>query len=92
MRFEKTFLLSIVTLFSLFDIITTYIGLGRGLVEQNIVLASLPSNAMFIVMSILKISVILLSYILLKKGYVFPVILVAIIMGFVVLNNLYLIL
>ncbi|BFH72838.1 DUF5658 family protein [Sulfurisphaera javensis] len=90
MRFEKSFLLSLVTMFSLFDVITTYIGISRGLTEENIFLSSLPGNLMFIVMTILKISVILLSYILLKKGYILPVIIVAIIMGFVVLNNLFL--
>lgn len=92
MRFEKSFLLSLVTFFSLSDIITTYIGLSKGLVEGNFILSSLPSPMMFVLMSLLKITVIGLSYILLKKGYILPVILVAIIMGFVVLNNLLLLL
>jgi len=87
MRTEKPFLLSLVTFLSLTDIFTTYIGLSRGLVEENLFLSS-SGNFMFIVMGLLKVSVILLSYVLLKKNYIFPVIIVSALMGFAVINNI----
>ena len=87
MRTEKPFLLSLVTFLSLTDILTTYIGLSRGLVEENLFLSS-SGNFMFILMGLLKVSVILLSYVLLKKNYIFPVVIVSALMGFAVINNI----
>lgn len=89
MEIEKRILLSFVTLFSLLDLITTYLGLSRGFTEGNIFLAS-SGDLMFMVMGILKVSVILLSYFLLRRGYILPVIVVIALMGFAVINNVFL--
>ncbi|BAB67531.1 DUF5658 family protein [Sulfurisphaera tokodaii] len=86
MRIEKPLLMSLLTFFSSLDILTTYVGISKGLTEDNVFLSSFGSE-MFIVMTILKISVIALSYILLKKGYVLPVIIVMAMMAFAVINN-----
>ncbi|BFI76043.1 hypothetical protein [Sulfurisphaera ohwakuensis] len=86
MRIEKPLLMSLLMIFSSLDILTTYVGISKGLAEDNIFLLSFGS-AMFIAMTILKISVIVLSYILLKKGYVLPVIIVMAMMAFAVINN-----
>lgn len=73
---------------SLLDIVTTFIGLEHGLLEANPFLRSLPPNLFFPVMIALKLAVIGLSFLLLKKGKVVPVLVITFIMMIVVLNNL----
>ena len=87
MRIEKSLLLLLITFLSLGDILTTYIGLSKGLIEENLFLSSL-GNSMFIIMGLLKIIVIFLSYFLLKKNYIFPAIIVSVLMGLAVINNM----
>ncbi|MEJ2776319.1 DUF5658 family protein [Sulfolobaceae archaeon RB850M] len=85
-------IISSLTLLSLVDISTTFLGLTHGLIEANPLLSSLPLNLMIPTMILLKSLLIVLAFYALKRGYWIQVLLVTGILLAVAINNITLLL